>query len=570
MNKQMFKMKDKSIKAIVFIAILAFLCACSQNDKRGITTHLPFKTNESDRWGLIGTDGKILFENEFENEPSIVMNGIFHVKNIDGHYEYYTAEKKPQRIGDKEYIYAGSFEEDVAPVTEPEQHISFIRRDGSTAFVLDYYKDEEITEVAEFSNGLARFKTQKNKYGYINTKGEFVIPPRFGYADFLFGEGLAVVWENDSTAYVINTKGEKQFNLKTKNKSGKPIYFGGFQNGVLGCGYIDEYSNITYEYFLNKKGEKVLTIPSNITVCTSFFNGYALFSRRNKNNDIYWGVIDRNGEIIIRPKYKSKNNINNELGWFVYNDLLPMEDNGKYGLIDLKGNVICPFQFDEIGLFYGGKYVFAKEHDAYHLIDKNGKEVDRKEYEVVTLGNLHATIKSDYYNITGILSDLFQTFKGKQIEDLSIGMPLSAVRKVYNLRSEESYRNEYFLRLAGIKRDDISSRYCVYFDQNIVEPVYSGYWELSTTGYAFNNNAKIVHIIIGLVFESQKERQSERVDEAIKKYFTKGGYEYKFHTEWNDSEWDIYQRTNSKYLIGFSKESRSEWGNYNIVISSNE
>jgi hypothetical protein len=561
----MIKMKNKSMKATLFITILAFLCACSQNDKRGITTHLPFKTNESDRWGLIGTDGKILFENEFENEPSVVINGIFYVKNIDGLYEYYTAEKIPQRIGNKEYLYAGSFLEDIAPVAEPEQHISFIHRDGSTAFVLDYYKDEKITEVAEFFNGLARFKTQKNKYGYINTKGEFVIPPRFYYADLAFSEDLAVVWENDSTAYVINTQGEKQFNLKTKDK-GNFNSFGDFQDGLLRCGD-------PCEYFLNTKGEKVLTTPSNIAIHSAFSNGYALISRRNENNDIYWGVIDRNNEIIIRPKYKHKANGNNRWwwSWDKGNDLLCIDDNGKYGLLDIKGNVICPFQFDEMGKFYNEKYAFAKERDAYHLIDKNGKEVDRKEYEMVTLGEInYEIIKSDYFNITEILSDLFQTFKGKQIGDIYIGMPLSEVRKVYDLKSEESNRNSDFLVLKGIKRDDISSYYRAFFDQDIVEPIYSSYRR--TTRYEFNNNARIRHIIIGLVFESQVNKQSERVDEAIKKYFTKGGYEYKFHAKWNDSEWDVYQRPNSKYLIGFSKEHLSEWEwvDYNIRISTDE
>ncbi len=68
---------------------------------------------------------------------------MFFVQNTDGPYEYYTAEKKPQRIGDKAYANAGYFIEDVAPVAEPERHISFIRRDGTQAFMLDYYLESD-------------------------------------------------------------------------------------------------------------------------------------------------------------------------------------------------------------------------------------------------------------------------------------------------------------------------------------------------------------------------------------------------------------------------------------------
>ncbi|MGN7055431.1 WG repeat-containing protein, partial [Neisseria sp. P0003.S004] len=53
-----------------------------------------------------------------------------------------------------------------------------------------------------FSEGLAAVATvDTNKYGYINTKGEMVIPPKYEEA-FYFNEGLAAVKILDKWGYI--------------------------------------------------------------------------------------------------------------------------------------------------------------------------------------------------------------------------------------------------------------------------------------------------------------------------------------------------------------------------------
>lgn len=97
------------------------------------------------------------------------------------------------------YSNASSFSEGLAFVTEPEQHISAIRKDGNTAFKLEAYKNSEIISVRSFSDGLALFQIADGRYGCVNTSGEITIAPKFSIA-CSFSEGLATVWENDSTA----------------------------------------------------------------------------------------------------------------------------------------------------------------------------------------------------------------------------------------------------------------------------------------------------------------------------------------------------------------------------------
>ena len=61
------------IKLFLFAAILAALCSCS---KSGDIQYLPFQSDEHSNWGLVSTDGKVLFENEFKNEPTVVMHDV--------------------------------------------------------------------------------------------------------------------------------------------------------------------------------------------------------------------------------------------------------------------------------------------------------------------------------------------------------------------------------------------------------------------------------------------------------------------------------------------------------------
>lgn len=171
-------------------------------------------------------------------------------------------------------------------------------------------------ELYPFSEGLAAVKNN-DKFGFINTKGELVIPCQYQYAG-QFKEGLACVVENEENNNIsfIDAKGEM---LHTKYPFNSWYYMGGtgqtylgsaisFTNGVCEIKYtlgdnIGEEPQIVYV----DRQMKEVAQPSEVSTESEENLGYEIFSVSDK--DIYGketnlvGVKDKDGKIVIPAKY---------------------------------------------------------------------------------------------------------------------------------------------------------------------------------------------------------------------------------------------------------------------------
>ena len=123
-------MKLNNVIYCLFISIA--LCGCNGNSivqSEDLVSHVPFQNSKDGRWGLIDFEGNVLIDEEFQNRPSVVMDGMFHVKNEKGLYEIYTADKKFKKIGN-EYLSVGDFHSGLAPVVEKGEHVKYINKSG--------------------------------------------------------------------------------------------------------------------------------------------------------------------------------------------------------------------------------------------------------------------------------------------------------------------------------------------------------------------------------------------------------------------------------------------------------
>lgn len=171
-------------------------------------------------------------------------------------------------------------------------------------------------ELYPFSEGLAAVK-KNEKFGFINTKGELVIPCQYQYAGS-FKEGLACVVkdEEDNNISFIDAKGEI---LHTKYPFNPWYYMGGsgqtyigpaisFTNGVCEIKYTlgDNIGEEPQTVYIDRQMKEVAQ-PAEESTQSEDNLGYEIFSVSDK--DIYGeetslvGVKDKDGEIVIPAKY---------------------------------------------------------------------------------------------------------------------------------------------------------------------------------------------------------------------------------------------------------------------------
>lgn len=181
---------------------------------------------------------------------------------------------------------------------------------------------------SSFVSGLWAVQPEKDGlYGFIDTTGELVIPPKFD------GDTMFRQYHCDRMVY----------DGKVYDKCGDVVV-------DLAVKYDDWYDNYT--------------------------DGYLLVATRNIpqgelcDDDLAWGYLDINGNEVIPCKYHSANPFRcgravvEEMKWRrakAYGGKLACTDYDGYGVIDEKGNQIIPCKYRYIGFFYGSEDFYKGE-----------------------------------------------------------------------------------------------------------------------------------------------------------------------------------------------------------------
>lgn len=185
--------------------------------------------------------------------------------------------------------------------------------------------------IEKFTEGLAAVSDWNFKYGFINKKGEEVIPLTKARAD-QFSEGLAPVAEGETGkekySYIDKTG---RVIIKTDSPQAFPFY--------CGMARIENKSFFSKSGFINKAG--VLITPVIYNAATDFSENFAFVSK---------------------AFFKS-----------------------KFALLDIGGNLQSDFLFDSAEKFSDGK----------SLVSKNGNYgfLFAKSFQFESIGSYHAMIK---------------------------------------------------------------------------------------------------------------------------------------------------------------------------------
>jgi hypothetical protein len=191
----------------------------------------PFR--RSGKWGYIDLLGNIVIDAQFDDAGSF-SQGLAPARKDNKNFYINRSGQIVFEL--KEGLSGGVFNEGLAVVS---QHVDGRRRSGFIDINGNIVIKPEFREVwNQFEGGFASY-CENERCGFINTKGEKVIPPKYDYVG-TFSDGLAYVKLNGKRGFV-NEKGQVEI----------PIRFDAAGSFECGIAYVEISGKWS---FIDKKG----------------------------------------------------------------------------------------------------------------------------------------------------------------------------------------------------------------------------------------------------------------------------------------------------------------------------
>ena len=249
-------------------------------------------------------------------------------------------------------------------------------------------------------NGLAGVE-KANKVGFINKKGEEIIPLAFDRVVAPYASGV-VVMEKDNEQSVYDTQGHtvvpsgqyEKFSefidgyalVQSKGKYGLidslgnevlPLVYDDMvalrrknTTALIGC-YKGQLLRGGVAGFVNLKNEEV--IPFKYDDIDAFSEGLAAV--RENGGDKY-GYIDAKGRWVIKPAF--------EAAYPFADGCAVVAIGGKKGAVDKKGKLVVPINYDKAANQYKGGVLAVYKNGAWGALGLNGDEVIPHRYDFLS------------------------------------------------------------------------------------------------------------------------------------------------------------------------------------------
>ena len=272
--------------------------------------------NNLGKFGVIDTKGKYFIQPVYKQILFLPISSTFKVKNDQNKVALYSLGGK--KLFDFKYddIDDASIELHSILATDNtgKQYCTWVDRNTGKELPL------KLAGAEEFSEGLAAAReANTNLLGYVNTKGEWVISPKY-WMGKPFSDGIALITnsQTDSKDMYINAKGDTLFD-KNGYSTAEP-----FKEGVA----VVDYK------FMTKDGSALLP---QYNFCYDFRGGLAqvrVIPPQKSYDTPDWLLIDKSGKVISQTPYNGGN--------FGYSDsgYVLRQEGWKYGLIDRDGKTL--------------------------------------------------------------------------------------------------------------------------------------------------------------------------------------------------------------------------------------
>lgn len=214
------------------------------------------------------------------------------------------------------------------------------------------------SEATPFLGDYARVK-MKDEYGFINTRGSYLIYPTYSDATFYMG-GSASVYTDDEWC-IVNDSGYKVA------RTDKPVDFLSFMsNGLVLFSLEGKYDYMT----------GALQVPDELRFddATNFKNQVAAVKKDGK-----WALINSNFEMIT--DYVFDDVVRDAFNTCINNGVIFVKKDDKYYMADAAGNKITDTGFDDAYPFVGSEPAAVCENGKWGFVDHTGVYVIEPQYE---------------------------------------------------------------------------------------------------------------------------------------------------------------------------------------------
>lgn len=394
--------------AAVIASAMLTGCSGSSSGKHYLDNadYIAVRIEKDGNWSFMNSDHEIVCEDEFKEEPSVVYNGLFSVKENDGYSLYKIDGGKPKLIDGCEGLKCvGTLEDGVIPAVFPNERISLLDKNGKKVVTLEPVNGKEIVSIGTKSfGGLFTAKNEDGKWGYINTKGEVVI-------DFKY-DGEYNSYDGYAVAYVVKD-GEREYTVFNKKREiAFKVKKGYDPSGLVMHDLLIAKDNNDRVVFLNTKGEVVSKLPQKVVLVGDFTEDVVVFG----TSDGLYGVMDMEGNVIVRAKY-------DEIHLVEGGNKFIVKDKDYCAIFNAKGDEEFRIDDFEKGVEWMGKFgLVGHEKNTYTFLDKDGKAIKNCDfYELSDDLCEDLMIHSDYIDIAGIANTIAGMITDKGVGKWSLG-----------------------------------------------------------------------------------------------------------------------------------------------------
>ena len=320
-----------------------------------------------------------------------------------------------------------------------------------------------------------------NKWGVIDSNGEFVIDPSY--------EEMIIIPDNKVDVFlcVYDVNYETgEYKSKALNSKNEEI-FKDYEK-IEAISNIDENNNLWYEtsvlkvqkdgkYGLINLSGKQLSEPiyDEISAVSGIENAYKI------KKDNKYGIIDNEGKIIIDCQYIDISILgkDNKSGYIVKNDL------EKYGIIDYSNNLVLEIKYDSIEKEHTSDLYIVTESGTKKLIRKDGTEVLSTGFdEIVEILQLEDNgiifSKSGKYGVMNLAGEVKIEATYDSLKEAKSGIFIAKKDNKYgiiDINEEPKLEFNYNMITYDEKSDIFIAE-----DSNYISNIFNGNYELKISG----------------------------------------------------------------------------------------